>query len=165
MIAAKQRLLDMGFAGQTLEPEDLEKPAGDAAESDAQIRVDREITVEDEVKMAPWRLTTDFLDCVQGKCLLTLTGLADPCGGAPMEGYSYVRLANKPVAKSKKAKDSLAIVPRAGQKMSEGKMSDKDKDLRKLNLREARQLLVTRYNYDPNYLKEISRWQVIHIVR
>lgn len=46
------------------------------------------------MKAAPWNTTRAFIAAMKGKCLLQLTGLADPTGCA--EGFSYVRVPNKP---------------------------------------------------------------------
>ena len=47
-----------------------------------------------QVKAAPWNTTRAFIAAMKGKCLLQLTGVADPTGCA--EGFSYVRVPNKP---------------------------------------------------------------------
>jgi hypothetical protein len=44
-------------------------------------------------------------------------------------------------------------------------MSDKDRDLRKIPLAKAREMLQKEYNYSEEYLKGISRWEVISLVR
>ena len=54
------------------------------------------LKMDDEVKVAPWNTTRAYLLAMKGKCLLQLTGPADPTGQAG-EGFSYVRIPNKPV--------------------------------------------------------------------
>ena len=44
-------------------------------------------------------------------------------------------------------------------------MSDQDRDLRKISLARAREMLQKQYNYTEEYLKGISRWEVISLVR
>lgn len=163
MVAAKQRLLDMGCTTRSLETDSAaEKPVEEQEQDEDQPMFVRALSPQDALKIAPWNLTENFIDCVLGRCLLTLTGIADPVGNA--EGYAFQRLANKSVTKSKNKKQAEPV-PRAPARMSEGRMSDRDRDLRKLSLEEARQLLVKRYGYDRKYVDGISRWQVIHLVR
>jgi len=50
--------------------------------------------MDDEVKVAPWNTTRAYIQAIKGKCLLQLTGPADPTGCG--EGFSYVRVPNKP---------------------------------------------------------------------
>lgn len=50
--------------------------------------------MDDEVKVAPWNTTRAYIQAMKGKCLLQLTGPADPTGCG--EGFSYVRMPNKP---------------------------------------------------------------------
>ena len=38
--------------------------------------------MDDEVKVAPWNTTRAYLLAMKGKCLLQLTGPADPTGQA-----------------------------------------------------------------------------------
>ena len=54
--------------------------------------------LDDEVKVAPWNTTRAYTLAMRGKCLLQLTGPADPTGHAG-EGFSYVRIPNKPTNK------------------------------------------------------------------
>jgi hypothetical protein len=50
-----------------------------------------------QVKCAPWHTTKAYLDSLKGKCWLQLRGFADPTGCG--EGFSYVRVSNKPNAR------------------------------------------------------------------
>lgn len=53
-----------------------------------------QLKMDDEVKVAPWNTTRAYIQAMKGKCLLQLTGPADPTGCG--EGFSYVRVPNKP---------------------------------------------------------------------
>lgn len=55
---------------------------------------DLQLKMDDEVKVAPWNTTRAYIHAMKGKCLLQLTGPADPTGCG--EGFSYVRMPNKP---------------------------------------------------------------------
>jgi hypothetical protein len=50
-----------------------------------------------KIKCAPWHTTKAYLDSLKGKCWLQLRGFADPTGCG--EGFSYVRVSNKPNAR------------------------------------------------------------------
>lgn len=65
---------------------------------------------------------------MKGKCLLQLHGVADPTGCG--EGFSYVKVPNKPTTKEE-AKEMPAKKTVTGT----------DADLRRLYLRDAKQLL------------------------
>lgn len=47
-----------------------------------------------QVRTAPWNTTRAFISAMKGKCLLEVTGVADPTGCG--EGFSYVKVPNKP---------------------------------------------------------------------
>jgi len=47
-----------------------------------------------QVRTAPWNTTRAFIAAMKGKCLLEVTGVADPTGCG--EGFSYVKIPNKP---------------------------------------------------------------------
>lgn len=46
------------------------------------------------MRTAPWNTTRAFIAAMKGKCLLEVTGVADPTGCG--EGFSYVKVPNKP---------------------------------------------------------------------
>jgi transcription initiation factor TFIID subunit 1 len=82
MIAAEQRLKDAGYGEKFLfTPQDDD-------DEEMQLKMD------DEVKVAPWNTTRAYIQAMKGKCLLQLAGPADPTGCG--EGFSYVRVPNKP---------------------------------------------------------------------
>merc|ERR1712051_166650 len=104
-----------------------------------------------EVQVAPWNTTKAYMLAMKGKCLLQLTGPADPTGPAG-EGFSYVRIPNKPTNKGDQEQQPKRTV------------TGTDADLRKLPLKEARAIL--RQNGVPEEeIKKLSRWEVIDVVR
>lgn len=82
MIAAEQRLKDAGYGEKF-----LFAPQEDDDE-------EMQMKMDDEVKVAPWNTTRAYVQAMKNKCLLQLTGPADPTGCG--EGFSYVRVPNKP---------------------------------------------------------------------
>lgn len=53
--------------------------------------------VDEEIQTAPWNTTRAYIQAMKGKCLLQVSGVADPTGCG--EGFSYIRIPNKPVTK------------------------------------------------------------------
>ena len=86
-----------------------------------------------------------------GKCLLQLTGSADPTGQAG-EGFSYVRIPNKPTNKEDVEQQPKRTV------------TGTDADLRKLPLKDARAIL-RRSGVPEKEIMRLSRWEVIDVVR
>lgn len=152
MLANQQRLVDMGYGQQSLE--DVAQEYEDNPDV---------LQPDDEAKMAHWRTTSDFLDCVHGKCLLAVTGPAEPTGIG--EGFSYLRLANKPVPTSAALPNKLMPNLPTPKKSLLGTLSGTDKDLRRLKLKEAYTLLAEKHGYDMKYLRTLTRWEVIDLVR
>ncbi|EEC16643.1 transcription initiation factor tfii-D, putative, partial [Ixodes scapularis] len=137
MISAEQRLKDAGYGEKSLfAPED---------ENDEEMQV----KMDDEVKAAPWNTTRAFISSVKGKCLLQLTGVADPtsCG----EGFSYVRVPNKP------QHSSYRMARRPSCKR--GKSNQLFTKLHLLN-----KYLLSEF-YSEELIKKLSRWEVIDVVR
>lgn len=97
MIAAEQRLRDAGYGEKFL--------LAQADEDDEE----QAMKMDDEVKVAPWYTTRAYILAMKGKCLLQLTGAADPTGSAG-EGFSYVRIPNKPVNKEEQVSYLALIV-------------------------------------------------------
>lgn len=85
MAAAQQRLKDAGYGDKSA----LVLQEDDANEEEVQSRLD------DEIKAAPWNTTRAFIQAINGKCCLQLTGPADPTGCG--EAFSYVRVPLKSV--------------------------------------------------------------------
>ena len=144
MLAAEQRLKDAGYGEKSLFA--LE----DDNEDDSATKID------DEVKAAPWNTTRAFIAAMKGRCLLALTGLADPTGCG--EGFSYVKVPNKPAAS--RAADEIASHHTPVKRTVTGT----DADLRRLSLKDAKQLL-RKFGVAEAEIKKLSRWEVIDVVR
>ncbi|OTF75547.1 transcription initiation factor TFIID subunit 1-like protein [Euroglyphus maynei] len=141
MLAAEQRLKDAGYGEKSMFAQD------DVEDEDLQVKMD------DEVKAAPWNTTRAFISAMKGKCLLQLTGVADPTGCG--EGFSYVRIPNKPQqSKEEQQKEPLPKKTVTGT----------DADLRRLPLNAAKQLL-RNFGVPDDEIKKLSRWEVIDVVR
>lgn len=141
MLAAEQRLKDAGYGEKSMFAPD------DAEDEDLQVKMD------DEVKAAPWNTTRAFISAMKGKCLLQLTGIADPTGCG--EGFSYVRIPNKPQQSKEEAQKEPA---------PKKTVTGTDADLRRLPLNAAKQLL-RKFGVPDEEIKKLSRWEVIDVVR
>ncbi|EDW81773.2 uncharacterized protein Dwil_GK12244 [Drosophila willistoni] len=139
MIAAEQRLKDAGYGEKF-----LFAPQEDDDE-EAQLKLD------DEVKVAPWNTTRAYIQAMRGKCLLQLSGPADPTGCG--EGFSYVRVPNKPT----QTKEEQESQPKRS-------VTGTDADLRRLPLQRAKELL-RKFKVPEEEIKKLSRWEVIDVVR
>ena len=80
MLAGKQRLLDAGFFANI----------EDQLQDEATLETGEMSTVDDEIKLAPWHVTHNFLLASQGKALLELHGPGDPTGCG--QGFSFIRI-------------------------------------------------------------------------
>uniref|UniRef100_T1IVK3 Transcription initiation factor TFIID subunit 1 n=1 Tax=Strigamia maritima TaxID=126957 RepID=T1IVK3_STRMM len=138
MIAAQQRLKDAGYGEKTLFSLD------DDNDEEMQVKID------DEVKTAPWNTTRAFINAMKNKCILQLNGVADPTGCG--EGFSYVRIPNKPTKEEVDAKPAKKLV------------TGTDADLRKLSLNNAKSLL-KKFGASDAVVKKLTRWEVIAAVR
>ncbi|XP_060532389.1 transcription initiation factor TFIID subunit 1 isoform X2 [Cylas formicarius] len=139
MVAAEQRLKDAGYG---------EKFILTSVDDDDE---DMQSKMEDEVKVAPWNTTRAYIQAMKGKCLLQLTGPADPTGCG--EGFSYVRVPNKPT-QSKEEQES----------QPKRTVTGTDADLRRLSLNNAKALL-RKFGVPEEEIKKLSRWEVIDVVR
>uniref|UniRef100_A0A6P7FJW6 Transcription initiation factor TFIID subunit 1 n=1 Tax=Diabrotica virgifera virgifera TaxID=50390 RepID=A0A6P7FJW6_DIAVI len=139
MVAAEQRLKDAGYG---------EKFIFTPAEDDDE---EMQLKMDDEVKVAPWNTTRAYIQAMKGKCLLQLTGPADPTGCG--EGFSYVRVPNKPT-QSKEEQES----------QPKRTVTGTDADLRRLSLNNAKALL-RKFGVPEEEIKKLSRWEVIDVVR
>ena len=140
MLAAEQRLKDAGYREKSLlldEKDDEEDPS----------------KIEAEVQCAPWHTTRAFLAAMKNKCLLDVTGAADPTGQA-REGFSYIKIPNKPNANRE---DNQTVQPK---KLVTGT----DADLRRLNLTTAKDML-RKWGVNEASIEKLSRWEVIDVVR
>lgn len=140
MLAAEQRLKDAGYGEKSLFAVD------DDNDEDTQMKLD------DEVKTAPWNTSRAYISAMKGKCLLDLTGPADPTGCG--EGFSYVKVPNKPQPRDE-GKDNTPV---------KRTVTGTDADLRKLPLKDAKQLL-RKFGVPESEMKKLSRWEVIDVVR
>lgn len=139
MIAAEQRLKDAGYGEKF-----IFAPADDDDE-------EQQLKMDDEIKVAPWNTTRAYIQAVRGKCLLQLTGPADPTGCG--EGFSYVRMPNKPM----QTKEEHDNQPKRS-------VTGTDADLRRLSLSNAKALL-RKFQVPEEEIKKLSRWEVIDVVR
>nr|CAD7459086.1 unnamed protein product [Timema tahoe] len=139
MIAAEQRLKDAGYGEKF-----LFTPQEDDDE-------EMQLKMDDEVKVAPWNTTRAYIQAIKGKCLLQLTGPADPTGCG--EGFSYVRVPNKPT----QSKEEQEAQPKRT-------VTGTDADLRRLSLNNAKALL-RKFGVPEEEIKKLSRWEVIDVVR
>lgn len=141
MQAAERRLQDAGYGEKslcTLDDDDDE---------------DKQREMDDEVKAAPWNTTRAFIAAMKQKCLLKLTGVADPTGCD--EGFSYVRVPNKP------------LLPREEQikePQSKKTVTGTDADLRRLKLHTAKAML-RNYGIPDDRIEKLPRWDIISLVR
>ncbi|XP_025197408.1 transcription initiation factor TFIID subunit 1 [Melanaphis sacchari] len=139
MIAAEQRLKDAGYGEKfiltSLEDDDEEM----------------QLKMDDEIKVAPWMTTRAYIQAMKNKCLLQLTGPADPTGCG--EGFSYVRVPNKPTLN----KEEQEAQPKR-------MVTGTDADLRRLSLNNAKALL-RKFAVPEEEIKKLSRWEVIDVVR
>ncbi|XP_061818203.1 transcription initiation factor TFIID subunit 1 isoform X1 [Nerophis lumbriciformis] len=140
MLVAEQRLKDAGYGEKSFFAPEEEN------EEDFQMKID------DEVRTAPWNTTRAFISAMKGKCLLEVSGVADPTGCG--EGFSYVKVPNKPTQQ----KDDKE--PQPAKKTVTGT----DADLRRLSLKNAKQLL-RKFGVPEEEIKKLSRWEVIDVVR
>ncbi|XP_063824981.1 transcription initiation factor TFIID subunit 1 [Ostrinia nubilalis] len=138
MAAAEQRLKDAGYG---------EKFIFTPQEDDDE---ELQLKMDDEVKVAPWNTTRAYIQAMRGKCLLQLTGPADPTGCG--EGFSYVRIPNKPTQQPNEEQQPKRTV------------TGTDADLRRLSLNNAKALL-RKFGVPEEEIKKLSRWEVIDVVR
>ncbi|XP_057320639.1 transcription initiation factor TFIID subunit 1-like [Microplitis mediator] len=139
MKAAEQRLKDAGygekflFASQNDDDDDLQ------------------LKMDDEIKVAPWNTSRAYIHAMEGKCLLQLTGPADPTGCG--EGFSYVRMSNKPIVN----KNEQEVQPKKT-------LNGTDADLRRLSLPNAKQIL-KKFQIPDEKVNQLGRWEIIDLVR
>ncbi|KAK7072813.1 Transcription initiation factor TFIID subunit 1 [Halocaridina rubra] len=138
MCAAEQRLKDAGYGDKFLSA--LEDDNDDDTQK-----------LDDEIKVAPWHTTRAYIQAVRGKCLLQLTGPADPTGCG--EGFSYIRIPNKPTQNKEEQEQQPKRI-----------VTGTDADLRRLSLNNAKNLL-RQYGVPEEEIKKLTRWEVIDVVR
>ncbi|KAK0407741.1 hypothetical protein QR680_003562 [Steinernema hermaphroditum] len=139
MLAAEQRLRDAGYGGQYVVAPENEDDSDD------------QVTIEDEIRCAPWNTTRCFIQASKGRCILDMTGIADPTGCG--QGFSYLRLSSKP---QKLKEDEPQIRKRL--------VTGTNADLRKLPLKEARDIC-REYGVREEEINSLSRWEIIDVIR
>ncbi|CAJ0959311.1 unnamed protein product, partial [Mesorhabditis belari] len=137
MLATEQRLKDAGYGERYFFTPENEEESND------------EVTIEDEIKAAPWNTTRAYIWAMRGKCLLDQTGIADPTGCG--QGFSYVRVSAKP------PKEEGPTVPKR-------LVTGTNADLRKLPLKEAKQIC-REYGVREEEISALSRWEIIDVIR
>ncbi|KAH0630764.1 hypothetical protein JD844_003953 [Phrynosoma platyrhinos] len=160
MISAEQRLKDAGYGEKSFFAPEEEN------EEDFQMKID------DEVRTAPWNTTRAFIAAMKGKCLLEVTGVADPTGFYPGLGWGqYLEEA----VREKRVLLSLQQDDKEPQPVKKT-VTGTDADLRRLSLKNAKQLLrkfgvpeeeqpsAVSHSLPPQ-IKKLSRWEVIDVVR
>lgn len=148
MLAAEQRLKDYGYGARMENEVEVEED-------------DKQLSAADELRLAPWRLTQDFLNCMRDKCLIYVTGKAEPTGNG--SGFSYLRQPHKAVASN--APESKFTPGGYTAPKKQEKLAGTLRDLRRLPLKIAKTTLVNHYGYDISYLDTLGRWQVIDLVK
>ncbi|VVC30227.1 Bromodomain, conserved site,Transcription initiation factor TFIID subunit 1, domain of unknown [Cinara cedri] len=139
MIAAEQRLQDAGYGVKCI----LASLEDDNEEI--------QLKLDDEIKVAPWNTTRAYIQAAKKKCLLQLTGPADPTGCG--EGFSYVRITNKS-SFNKKVHESLPIKRVIGL----------HGDLRRWSLTDAKNV-IKKFAVPEEEIQQMSRWKMIDLVR
>ena len=56
-------------------------------------QIEASIKKPNQIQCAPWHTTRAFLAAMKSKCLLDITGQADPTGSA-REGFSYIKVSH-----------------------------------------------------------------------
>lgn len=135
MLAALQRLKDAGYGGNMLFVPPEEEDDDDEG---------LQLKIDDEVKVAPWNLTRGFIQSMNGKCLLDLTGIADPTGCG--EGFSYLTRSNKP-KKQLVVEDSSTNIAREKPSVTNAKV------------------LLKKMGVPDKEIKRLSPWELIEIAR
>ncbi|XP_034234543.1 transcription initiation factor TFIID subunit 1-like [Thrips palmi] len=135
MLAAEQRLKDAGYGGNFL----FVPPDEDEDDDDEE---GIKLKIDDEVKAAPWNLTRGFIQSLNGKCLLDLTGPADPTGCG--EGFSYLTRPNRP-------KKQMVT-------------QDTDHHIEKPTVASAK-VLLKKMGVPDKEVKSLSTWELLEIAR
>eukprot|EP00040_Diaphanoeca_grandis_P026847 m.151306 g.151306 ORF g.151306 m.151306 type:complete len:1658 (-) comp30751_c2_seq14:98-5071(-) len=141
MLAGKQRLADMGYSLNA-------KTANEELPED-----DNGVSQADELRVAPWELTSDFRNWLKGKGSIYVSGKdnpGDPTGPA-QAGFSYVRVPHK-------------TAPGTINPNKQGRLAGTNADLRRLLLPEAKRILIEDHGYSADKLKGMGRWEIVRRV-
>nr|XP_028570735.1 transcription initiation factor TFIID subunit 1 isoform X2 [Podarcis muralis] len=149
MISAEQHLKDAGYGMKSFiaqeEKEEEGEQQGGEKEEESNLKID------DEIRCAPWNTTQAFIAAMNGKCLLDVTGVADPTGCG--EGFSYVKIPHK---SSQRKQDDKPL-----QKKT---VTGSDADLRRLPLKSGKQML-RQFGIPEEEINKLSRWEIVDVVR
>ena len=114
--------------------------------------------ISEELQLAPWNVTGDFIDIhIQGdgSGMMKLTGLGDPSGIG--EGFSFLREFDTKISKST---SSGPISQTAEMK----KITGTSDDLRKLTMKQMGRILKS-YGMAPKKIDTLKRWDRVHVIR
>lgn len=121
-------------------------------------KVDVANFIYEEIQLAPWQLTTDFIDVHKegkGSGMMKLTGLGDPSGNG--SGFSFIREVDGKANKASPNGDG-ALNERVK------KITGTDKDLRKLNMGQMASILRD-YGMQQRDIDKLQRWDRVHCIR
>jgi transcription initiation factor TFIID subunit 1 len=116
----------------------------------------------EELSIAPWNTTSDFIDIHRRKDLnvtsfMSLTGSGDPSGRG--EAMSFLREAEATGMASKVAVDESKLAD------SRKKMVGKENDVRKLSQAELGSILRKSYGMSQQAVDTLKRWDRVHFIR
>jgi len=130
MCAGQQRLIDAGVTTLTV-PAGVNEAIAQFDEHTDPAILEAAAAIEEELKLTPWNLTSNFISAMNGRATLTLTGFGDPSGIG--EGFSYMLAPPRGSKEAKKQQPQIQL-PRAS-------VTGTDADLRKLSLEDTTRLL------------------------
>lgn len=169
MLAGAQRLQDIGI--ERLHHVNIQLHSAVQSFGDGHPLRRAAKLIEEELLLTPWNLTSNFVNAMQGKCLLQLTGFGDPSGRG--EAFSFVRQPQKIVG-NKKEEDSKSNIFTEKTVTSglqgilglgdRSAVTGTDADLRKLSLEHARDLLLE-FGVGEDEIASMGRWDRINRVR
>ena len=114
--------------------------------------------IHEELLLAPWNITTDFIDVHrkgQGTGMMKLTGLGDPSGQG--NAYNFIREVDTKPNKGTGNSDGAL-------KATVKKITGTDNDLRKLSMTQMASILRS-YGMDDTEIKNLKRWDRVHVIR
>lgn len=113
--------------------------------------------IYEELQLAPWHLTGDFIDVHkkgEGTGMMKLTGLGDPSGIG--EGYSFIR--------EQDTKPSKSVGGGMKQSAEMKKITGTEDDLRKLTMKQMARILRS-YGMAQKQIDTLKRWDRVHVIR
>jgi len=117
----------------------------------AKRRLDVSIFIFEELQLAPWSITNDYIEALRGgsSAAMEITGVGDPSGRT--EAFSFVREINSSKIGAAAKKETVNI---AGT----------ETDLRKLTNLQMEQML-REFGMDQHRIKKLERWDKVHMVK